>query len=169
MDNKLIIRTAKRDESPIILKFIKALADYENLTNEVVINESDIIKNIFENQYANVLLLEVENKVIGFAVYFYSFSTFLGKPGLYLEDFFIEETMRGKGYGKATLAYLAKIAKLKGCARFEWSCLKWNTPAIKVYEKMKAKQLEEWVQFRLTGSDLDELASKCHQEIKLKE
>ncbi len=166
MTEKLKIRPAKRTETAIIIKFIKALAEYEKMSEAVTLDEDDIQANIFDNNYANVVFLEVNKKIIGFAVYYYSFSTFHGQPGMYLEDFYIEPKMRGNGYGKETLAYLAKIAIIKGCSRFEWSCLKWNSPAIKIYEKMNATKLDEWVQFRLSGQELNKLANEYHQEIE---
>ena len=166
MNKKLKIRLARRNETSKILEFIKALAKYEKMLDLVTLNEEDIETNIFDNQYAEVLFLEIDNNVIGFAVYYYTFSTFLGKAVLYLEGFFIIPEMRGKGYGKETLAYLAKSAIVKNCARFEWSCLKWNKSSIAVYEKMQATGLEEWITFRLDGKELDELAAKCNYEIE---
>ncbi|MCK5387998.1 MAG: GNAT family N-acetyltransferase [Candidatus Izimaplasma sp.] len=165
MSEELTIRLAKREEAPKILEFIKDFAKYEKMSKLVTLNEEDIITNIFDKGYARVLFLEVEERVIGFAIYFYSFSTFIGKSVLYLEDLFIENGMRGKGYGKEVLAYLAKTAKVKDCIRFEWSCLRWNKPSIAIYEKMKATQMREWIKFRLDGKELDELAGKCDKEI----
>ena len=165
MSEELRIRLARRDESAKILEFVKALAKYEKMSKLVTITEEDIKMNIFDNGYARVLFLEVEERVIGFAIYFYSFSTFIGKSVLYLEDLFIETGMRGRGYGKEVLAYLAKTAQVKGCVRFEWSCLRWNKPSIAIYEKMKATQLREWIKFRLDGKELNNLAAKCTHEI----
>ena len=167
MSEELNIRLARREESPKILEFVKAFAKYEKMSKLVTITEEDIQKNIFDNGYARVLFMEVEGRVIGFAVYFYSFSTFIGKSVLYLEDLFIENGMRGKGYGKQVLAYLAKTAIIKECVRFEWSCLRWNKPSIAIYEKMKAMQMREWIKFRLDGKELDELAAKCTHEIDI--
>ena len=165
MSEELKIRLARREESAEILKFVKAFAKYEKMSKLVTLTEEDIQVNIFDKGYARVLFMEVENKVIGFAVYFYSFSTFLGKSVLYLEDLFIENGMRGKGYGKEVLAYLAKTAQVKKCVRFEWSCLRWNKPSITIYEKMNAIQMNEWIKFRLDGKELANLAAKCTYEI----
>ncbi len=165
MSEELTIRLAKREEAPTILKFVKDFAKYEKMSKLVTLTEDDIVTNIFDKGYARVLFMEVENRVIGFAIYFYSFSTFIGKSVLYLEDLFIENGMRGKGYGKEVLAYLAKTALVKECVRFEWSCLRWNKPSIAIYEKMKATQMREFIKFRLDGKELDDLAARCDKEI----
>ena len=167
MSEELNIRLARRDESAIILKFVKDFAKYEKMSKLVTLTEEDIITNIFDKGYARVLFLEAEGRVIGFAIYFYSFSTFIGKSVLYLEDLFIENGMRGKGYGKEVLAYLAKTALVKDCVRFEWSCLRWNKPSIAIYEKMKATQMREWIKFRLDGTELTDLAAKCDKDIDI--
>ena len=167
MSEKLTIRLARRDESAKILEFVKIFAKYEKMTKLVTLTEEDIKTNIFDKGYARVLFMLVEDRVIGFAIYFYSFSTFIGKSVLYLEDLFIENGMRGKGYGKEVLAYLAKTAQIKKCVRFEWSCLRWNKPSIAIYEKMKATQMREWIKFRLDGKELDKLAAKCNHEIDI--
>ena len=165
MSAELTIRLAKREESAKILQFIKDFAKYEKMSKLVTLTEEDIKTNIFDKGYARVLFMEAEGRVIGFAVYFYSFSTFIGKSVLYLEDLFIENGMRGRGYGKEVLAYLAKTALVKNCVRFEWACLRWNKPSIAIYEKMKATKMREWIKFRLDGKELDDLASKCEKEI----
>ena len=165
MGEELKIRLARRDEAPKILKFIKDFAKYEKMSKLVTLSEEDIVTNIFDKGYARVIFLVAEGREIGFAIYFYSFSTFIGKSVLYLEDLFIENGMRGKGYGKQALAYLAKTAIVKECVRFEWSCLRWNKPSIAIYEKMKATQMREWIKFRLDGKELKNLASKCEMEI----
>ena len=165
MSEELSIRLARRDESAIILEFVKEFAKYEKMTKLVKLTEQDIITNIFDKGYARVLFMEAEGRVIGFAIYFYSFSTFIGKSVLYLEDLFIENGMRGRGYGKEVLAYLAKTALVKECVRFEWSCLRWNKPSISIYEKMNATKMTEWIRFRLDGEELNDLASKCDKEI----
>ena len=167
MSEKLKIRLAKREESPKILEFVKDFAKYEKMQKLVTLTVKDIETNIFDKGYARVLFMEVENKTIGFAVYFYSFSTFIGKSVVYLEDLCIENGMRGRGYGKEVLAYLAKTAQVKECVRFEWSCLRWNKPSIAIYEKMKATKMREFIKFRLDGKELDELASKCTHEIDI--
>ena len=165
MGEELNIRLAKREEAGKILEFVKAFAKYERMSKIVTITEEDIVTNIFDNGYARVVFLEVEGREIGFAIYFYSFSTFLGKSVLYLEDLFIENGMRGKGYGKQALAYLAKTALIKKCIRFEWSCLRWNKPSIAIYNKMNATPMKEFIKFRLDGKELNELAEKYEKEI----
>jgi len=165
MSAELTIRLAKREESAKILQFIKDFAKYEKMSKLVTLTEEDIKTNIFDKGYARVLFMEAEGRVIGFAIYFYSFSTFIGKSILYLEDLFIENGMRGRGYGKQVLAYLAKTALVKKCVRFEWACLRWNKPSIAIYQKMKATQMREWIKFRLDGKELNDLASRCEKEI----
>ncbi len=165
MGEELNIRLAKREEASKILEFVKAFAKYEKMSKLVTLTEEDIVTNIFDNGYARVIFMEVEGKEIGFAIYFYSFSTFLGKSVLYLEDLFIENGMRGRGYGKQVLAYLAKTALIKKCIRFEWSCLRWNKPSIAIYEKLNATPMKEWIKFRLDGKELITLANKYEKEI----
>ncbi len=152
--SSLILKMASRKDSSDILYFIRQLAKFEKLENQVKTNIEELRKNIFNNKYAEVLLLEVEGKKIGFCLYFYTFSTFEGKPSLYLEDLFIIEEERHKGYGKETLKYLANLAIKKECARFEWSCLNWNKDAIDFYIKFGALPQEDWTLFRLEGNSL---------------
>jgi len=151
---ELVIRKAVREESSDIYGFIKDLAVFEKLEDRVVTTTSMIEKSIFDNNYAEVLFLEVEGKKIGFCLYFYTFSTFEGKPSLYLEDLFVVEESRNKGYGQKTLMYLANQAIQNGCARFEWSCLNWNKNAIDFYKKFGATPQNEWTLFRLEGENL---------------
>ena len=129
------IRFAQKTDVKTILEFIKELASYENLLDEVVATEELLKEWIFEKKKAEVLLLEVENKPVGFALFFHNFSTFLGKAGIYLEDLFVKKEYRGKGYGKALLKELAKIAVKRGCGRLEWSCLDWNKPSMHLVEE----------------------------------
>lgn len=152
--SQLVIKKAVKDDTKDILFFVNELAKFEKLEDEVKANIEELESNIFVNKYAEVLMLEVEGKRIGFAIYFYTFSTFEGKPSLYLEDLFILPEERHKGYGKETLIYLANLAVTKGCARFEWSCLNWNKKAIDFYVKFGALPKEEWTLFRLEGSSL---------------
>lgn len=152
--SQLKIRKALKNDAKDILYFINELAKFEKLEDEVKTNKEEIIKNIFDNNYAEVLLLEVDGMKVGFCLYFFTFSTFEGKPSLYLEDLFILPKERSKGYGKETIKLLANIANEKGCARFEWSCLEWNKKAIKFYEKFGANSLNEWILFRLDGKEL---------------
>jgi GNAT superfamily N-acetyltransferase len=143
----------------LILAFIKALAEYEKLSDMVCASVEDIEKYVFsEESVAEVIFGEFGGEPVGFALYFYNFSTFLGKPGIYLEDLFVLESMRGKGFGKELLRYLAKLAVDKGCGRFEWSVLDWNTPSIEFYKSLGAEIQKEWLLNRLTGPALVKLA-----------
>lgn len=152
------IRFATRKDVKTILEFIKELATYENLLGEVVATEELLTEWIFDKKKAEVLLLEVENNAVGFALFFHNFSTFLGKAGIYLEDLFVKKEHRGKGYGKALLKELAKIAVKRGCGRLEWSCLDWNKPSIDFYLSLSAKPMDEWTIYRLQGEDLTNFA-----------
>ena len=152
--SNLVIRKALREDVSDVLYFINKLAIFEKLEDQVKTSKEVLEKNIFDKKYAEVLLLEKDNKKVGFCIYFYTFSTFEGKPSLYLEDLFILPEYRQKGYGKQVLEYLANKAIEKGCARFEWSCLNWNKKAIDFYLKFGALPQEEWTLFRLEGSSL---------------
>ena len=152
------IRFATRKDVKTILEFIKELATYENLLGEVVATEELLTEWIFDKKKAEVLLLEVENNAVGFALFFHNFSTFLGRAGIYLEDLFVKKEHRGKGYGKALLKELAKIAVDRGCGRLEWSCLDWNKPSVDFYLSLSAKPMDEWTIYRLQGQDLTDFA-----------
>ena len=153
------IRPARVDDMPIILQLIRDLATYERAPDEVVANEEQLIGVLFgERPVAEVLLAFEEESPVGFAVYFYNFSTWLGRPGLYLEDLFVKPDKRGKGYGRALLVELAKIARHRGCGRMEWAVLDWNEPAIKFYRALGAKPMDEWTVFRLTPEEIAKLA-----------
>ena len=154
------IRTANENDAPTILSLIKELADYEHLTHEVVATEDDIRRSLFgEHPFAEALVGEVEGIPISFALFFYNFSTFLGKPGIYLEDLYVQPKHRGKGFGRRMLVYIARMAKERNCGRFEWSVLDWNEPAIRTYNKLNAKPMKEWILYRLAGEALDSLAA----------
>ncbi|XMB66950.1 GNAT family N-acetyltransferase [Mycoplasmatota bacterium zrk1] len=155
--NELVIRKTKREDSKILFDFIVKLATHEKLAHEVVATISDIESNIFDNRYAEAIIFEVDQKPIGIAIYFYMFSTFYAKPTLYLEDLFILEEHRSKGYGTKALEYLNELAISRKCVRFEWSCLDWNTSSIVFYEKLGAKQMKEWIRFRLTEEGMKNL------------
>ena len=144
-----IIRKAEAKDIATIFDLIKKLAVYEKLENDVITSEKELCENIFNKNFAKVLIAEEDEKPVGFALYFYNFSTFVGKPGIYLEDLFVEPEFRGKGYGKALLIELAKIAQAENCGRFEWSVLDWNTPSIEFYKSLGAKPMDEWTVFRL--------------------
>lgn len=153
------IRKAVPSDSPAIFNLIKQLAVYEKLENQVITSIDELQENIFTKNFAKVLIAEVHGKPVGFALYFFNFSTFIGKPGIYLEDLFVEPEHRGKGYGKSLLIELAKIAKAENCGRFEWSVLDWNTPAIEFYKALGAKAMEGWSVFRLDERGIADLAT----------
>ena len=149
------IRQAQEKDCALILEFIRRLADYEKLLNEVTATEEDVRRELFtEPASAHALIAYEDGKAVGFALYFYNFSTFLTRRGLYLEDIFIDPPYRGKGYGKALMQYLARQAVEQKCGRFEWVVLEWNKPAIGFYEKVGAKVMQDWRLCRLTGEAL---------------
>ena len=153
------IRTAKAEDVSIILELIRDLATYERAPEEVVATEQQLIDVLFgERRVAEVLLAFEEESPVGLAVYFYNFSTWLGRPGLYLEDLFVKPEKRGKGYGRALLVELAKIASDRGCGRMEWAVLDWNEPAINFYRALGATPMHEWTVFRLTREEIAKLA-----------
>ena len=153
------IRPARVQDVPIILDLIRDLATYERAPDEVTATEAQLVDVLFgERPVAEVLLAFEEKSPVGFAVYFYNFSTWLGRPGLYLEDLFVKPEKRGKGYGRALLVELAKIARDRGCGRMEWAVLNWNEPAIKFYQALDAKPMNEWTVFRLTRDEIARLA-----------
>ena len=155
-----IIRQAKPEDIEIVFELMKSLAIYEKMEDEFVTNPDTLRKNIFEDQFASVLILEESDVPVGFALYFFNYSTFLGKPGLYLEDLFLDPASRGKGYGKALLAELARIAKEKNCGRMEWAVLNWNDPAIEFYKSLGAKPMDTWTVYRLEHDKIEELSKK---------
>lgn len=154
------IRQATEQDCALILYFIKRLADYEKLPHEVVATEEIIYKSIFVNHDAHVIFIEEDGNTVGFALYFFNFSTFLGRRGLYLEDLFVIPEKRGCGFGKALLKYLAHIAVENECGRMEWICLNWNEPSIKFYKSLGAFPLDEWTVYRLTGDALSDFANE---------
>jgi GNAT superfamily N-acetyltransferase len=153
------IRKANPEDTSTILHLITQLAIYEKLEHEVITTVEELRENIFEKKYAEVLIAEENEKPVGFALFFHNFSTFVGKPGLYLEDLFVEPDCRGKGYGKALLVELAKIAKERNCGRMEWSVLDWNTPSIEFYKSLGANPMDEWTVFRLTKDGIEKLSN----------
>lgn len=157
------IRKAQRQDVPIILQLIKELAEYEKEPDAVEATEEILEQSIFDKQQANVVLLEEEGQTIGFALYFFNFSTWRGKAGLYLEDLFVRPEFRGRGYGKLLLSYLANQAQRKDCPRFEWIVLDWNTPSINFYKAMGAKPLDTWTVFRLENKALKDLSEQFEQ------
>ncbi len=151
-------RYAAESDSKLILEFIKALAEYEKLSDMVTATEEMLNEWIFEKKKAEIIFALEDGKEVGIALFFYNFSTFLGKAGIYLEDLFVYPEYRGRGYGKFLLAQLAKITVERGCGRLEWACLNWNKPSIDFYLSLKAQQMNEWTTYRLTGETLNNLA-----------
>jgi len=157
--NDVVIREADINDVDVIFDFINQLALYEKAPEEVIATPSTLKETLFnDTPQANVLIAEIDKKPVGFAVYFYSYSTWLGKQGIYLEDLFVPLESRGFGAGKALLKRLAEIAVEKGCGRVEWSVLDWNQPAIDFYESFGAKPQDEWTVYRLTGDALNKFA-----------
>jgi GNAT superfamily N-acetyltransferase len=144
---------------PVILSLIRELAEYERAPDAVVATEGGLREVLFGPKQSAEVLLALENgEAVGFAVYFFNFSTWLGRPGLYLEDLFVRPALRGKGYGRALLERLARVAQERGCGRMEWAVLDWNDPAIQFYKKLGAEPMEEWTVFRLTREGIARLA-----------
>ena len=153
------IREAVVDDLPLILRFIKDLAEYERMKDDVITTQEILKKSIFgEGSNTSVLLAFYNDEPVGFAIYFYNFSSFLGKKGIYLEDLFVQTDARGKGFGKALLIRLAEIARDEDCGRLEWAVLDWNEPAIDFYKKLGAVQMDEWTVFRLNREAIEILA-----------
>lgn len=147
---KLIIRKAEEKDVPLILELIKELAEYEKLSDEVTANEEKLRETLFQKKYAEVFLAEYNGSLAGQALFFHNYSTFLAKPGIYLEDIYVRPKFRGKGIGKSLLLKVIEIAKERNCGRVEWSVLDWNEPAIGFYKKLGAVPMDGWTVFRLT-------------------
>lgn len=158
MNNNLTFRSAERKDVSLILQFIKELADYEKMLNEVVADEATLETWIFDKQNAEVIFAVEGDKEVGFALFFHNFSTFLGRAGIYLEDLYVKPECRGKGYGKAILKKLASIAVERGCGRLEWWCLDWNKPSIDFYRSLGAEPMSDWTVYRIAGDTLTQLA-----------
>ena len=158
MQKGLSYRYASREDVSLILKFIKDLARYEKLENEVVATEEILEEWLFDKEKAEVIFALENEKEIGFALFFHNFSTFLGRSGIYLEDLYVMEEYRGKGYGKCILQKLAQIAVERGCERLEWWCLDWNQPSIDFYLSLGAEPMKDWTVYRITGETLTSLA-----------
>ena len=155
----LRIRNATIEDVPLILTFIRDLAIYEKLEHKVVATEEKLRETLFGTpRFAEVIIGEVDEQAVGFALFFHNYSTFLARPGIYLEDLFVKPEARGHGHGRALLAHLAQIATQRGCGRLEWAVLDWNAPAIGFYESLGANALDDWRTFRLTGEALEKLA-----------
>lgn len=161
MAASLTFRAAQKADAALILAFIRKLAEYEHMTDDVVATEALLEEWIFERGKAEVIFaVDASGKEVGFALFFHNFSTFLGRAGIYLEDLFVLQEERGRGYGKALLKQLAALAVERGCGRLEWSCLDWNQPSIDFYTSMGAQRMEEWTVYRLTGDTLAAAAAK---------
>lgn len=158
MEDKPRFRAAVRADVPLILTFIRELADYEGMLDEVVADEATLEEWLFDRRAAEVVFALEEGREVGFALFFHNFSTFLGRSGIYLEDLYVRPEHRGKGYGKALLKRLARIALERGCGRLEWWCLDWNRPSIDFYLSMGAEPMSDWTVYRVAGEALAELA-----------
>ena len=158
--SRAAFRGACPEDTALILRFIRELAAYEQLEDQVVADEETLRRWIFEKKGAQVVFALADDTEVGFALYFHNFSTFLGRSGIYLEDLFVRPEHRGRGCGKALLCRLAAIAKEEGCGRLEWWCLDWNRPSIDFYKSMGAVPMEDWTVYRVTGETLDKLAEE---------
>ena len=154
MNAEVNFRYAEKNDVALILRFIKELADYEKMSDEVVADEKMLEEWIFDKQKAEVIFALEDNKEVGFALFFHNFSTFLGKAGIYLEDLYVQPEYRGRGYGKAILKKLASIAVERGCGRLEWCCLDWNKPSIDFYLSLGAQAMFDWTIYRMAGDTL---------------
>lgn len=160
MENTLTFRPAERKDVPLILDFIRALAEYERMADQVVADEATLEEWLFDRGKAEVIFAVLEEKEVGFALFFHNFSTFLGRAGIYLEDLFVLPEYRGRGVGKAILKRLAALAVERGCGRLEWWCLDWNAPSIAFYRSLGAEPMSDWTVYRIAGQTLQDLAEK---------
>lgn len=160
MTDPLTFRAAVDGDEDKVLYFIRALASYEKMEDQVVATPEILRENLFVKKHAEVIFAELDGREIGFALFFHNFSTFLGKPGLYLEDLFVLPEYRNRGFGKAILQKLAQIAVERGCGRFEWWCLDWNKPSIHFYKSLGAVPMDEWTVYRITGDTLENLSQQ---------
>ena len=158
MTSDLRIEAATVADVPVILRMIKALAEYERLTHEVVATEESVRESLFASRSAEAVIAYADGSAVGFAVWFHNYSTFLSRRGLYLEDLFVLPEWRGRGIGRALLRHLARVAVQRGCGRMEWSVLDWNEPAIRFYRSLGAQPMDEWTVYRLTGDALARVA-----------
>lgn len=160
MTNEFRIRSATADDVSLILRFIRELADYEKLLDEVVATEDLLHEWLFEKHKAEVIIGELAGEPVAFALFFHNFSTFLGRAGIYLEDLYVCPSARGRGIGTRMLAFLAELALERGCGRLEWWCLDWNTDSIAFYQSLGAEAMSDWTVHRVTGENLHKLANK---------
>ena len=163
-DPRFVIHAATQADVPVILALIKELADYERLSHEVVATEADLARSLFgDRPVAEAVVGRYDDEAVAFALFFPSFSTFLGRPGIYLEDLYVRSSFRGRGLGRRMLAHLAGLTVERGCGRFEWSVLDWNELAIRSYRRAGARPLADWTVYRLTGDALETLAAEGRQ------
>ncbi|MDR2101007.1 MAG: GNAT family N-acetyltransferase [Treponema sp.] len=159
-DENIRLRPAKAEDIPLVLEFIRALAEYEHLSSQVKAEEDALGRFIFEEKRAEVIIAEYQGAPAGFALFFRNFSTFLGRPGIYIEDLFVKPEFRGKGLGKALLRSVARIAAEEHCGRLEWACLNWNEPSAAFYKSQGAVPLTEWTTYRVTEEKIKTLAGR---------
>jgi GNAT superfamily N-acetyltransferase len=157
MNTQILVRHAEEKDAPLIFDLVKSLAEYEHLSRELSATEEDLRRCIFGEKRAEALICEYAGQAAGFALFFHTFSTFAGKPGIYIEDIFVKSEFRGRGLGKLLLSSVAKIAARRGCGRLEWACLDWNKPSIAFYESQGARPLAEWTTYRLSGQAIGDL------------
>jgi GNAT superfamily N-acetyltransferase len=160
VDGRRLLRFAGAEDAPLALEFIRELAEYEHLLDQMQATEDSIRKYVFEEKKAEVIIAEYDGAPAGFALFFYNFSTFLGRPGLYIEDLFVKPPFRGKRLGKLLLTFIAHLAAERNCGRLEWACLDWNEPSIAFYKSQGARPLSEWTSYRVTGEELKALAGE---------
>jgi GNAT superfamily N-acetyltransferase len=166
-DTDLQIRSARESDAPLVLDFIRKLAEYGDIASEATVTEADVRAALFGvRSVAEAILAYVGNEPAGFAVYSFTFSSFMGKPGIYVEDLFVEHRFRGRGIGKGLLLTLARLGRERGCGRLEWSVLNWNEQAMEFYQDLGAVPMDEWTTFRLTGAALERLATSGESHLQ---
>ncbi|MHB8128142.1 MAG: GNAT family N-acetyltransferase [Mobilitalea sp.] len=158
--NDFNLRFATQEDTALILDFIKELAAYENMSDDVVATEELLYETLFVQKKAEVIIGDYQQQPVAFALFFHNYSTFLGRPGIYLEDLYVKQEMRGKGFGTRILSFLAKIATERNCGRLEWACLNWNKPSIKFYKQMGGVPMEQWTVYRLQDDALSKMSDK---------
>jgi GNAT superfamily N-acetyltransferase len=159
VDEHTVLRFGGEDDAPLLLEFIRALAEYEHLPDQVEATEEGLRGSVFREKRAEVVFCEYDGSPAGFVLFFHNYSTFLGRPGIYIEDIFVKPEYRGRGLGKLLLRFAAGIAAERNCGRLEWACLDWNEPSIAFYRSQGARPLTEWTTWRVTGEALRKLAS----------
>jgi GNAT superfamily N-acetyltransferase len=162
-DEHISLRFAEKKDVPLILLFIRGLAEYEHLLDKVEATAEGLESCLFKEKMAEVVLCEYDGEAAGFALFFHNFSTFLGRPGIFIEDLFVKPEFRGKGLGKLLLAFVGGIALERKCGRLEWACLNWNEPSIAFYKSQGARALSEWTTYRIMGDGLERLAKSLYR------